>query len=130
MSSKIDDGHSLRDSNYADSSGYVQHAATGLSSPRTPGRHASFSSSHLNAQKKMFPEFHSFQKLLEPSLPQRPGIAPYRIVLGDVREKVDKSHCHKYCSQIFISNLSPSRINGNFFFLIGKISGTQKIKNT
>ncbi|CAN6478407.1 unnamed protein product [Victoria cruziana] len=91
MSSKIDDGHSLRDSNYADSSGYVQHAATGLSSPRTPGRHASFSSSHLNAQKKMFPEFHSFQKLLEPSLPQRPGIAPYRIVLGDVREKLIKT---------------------------------------
>jgi len=30
----------------------------------------------------------TFQKLLEPMLPQLPGIAPYRIVLGNVKDKV------------------------------------------
>ncbi|MCI78647.1 phosphoenolpyruvate carboxylase, partial [Trifolium medium] len=30
----------------------------------------------------------SFQKLLEPQLPQLPGIAPYRVVLGNVKDKV------------------------------------------
>lgn len=30
----------------------------------------------------------SFQKLLEPSIPQRSAISPYRIVLGDVKDKV------------------------------------------
>ncbi|KAL2904953.1 Phosphoenolpyruvate carboxylase 4 [Bienertia sinuspersici] len=29
----------------------------------------------------------SFQKLLEPSQPQHPGIAPYRVVLGNVKDK-------------------------------------------
>ncbi|KAI5435768.1 Phosphoenolpyruvate carboxylase 4 [Lathyrus oleraceus] len=29
-----------------------------------------------------------FQKLLEPQLPQLPGIAPYRVVLGNVKDKV------------------------------------------
>lgn len=48
--------------------------------------------SQLLAQRKIFAESQvgraSFQKLLEPSSSQRPGIAPYRIVLGDVKEKV------------------------------------------
>ncbi|EEF37993.1 conserved hypothetical protein [Ricinus communis] len=53
---------------------------------------ASFSSAQLVAQRKLFAESKigrsSFQKLLEPSLPQRPGIAPYRIVLGNVKDKL------------------------------------------
>lgn len=48
--------------------------------------------SQLLAQRKIFADSQvgraSFQKLLEPSSSQRPGIAPYRIVLGDVKEKV------------------------------------------
>lgn len=53
---------------------------------------SSFASKPLLAQRKIFAESQigrsSFQKLLEPSLPQRSGIAPYRIVLGNVKEKV------------------------------------------
>lgn len=55
-------------------------------------RNSSFTSTQLLAQRKIFAESQigrsSFQKLLEPSLPQLPGIAPYRIVLGNVKEKV------------------------------------------
>lgn len=50
------------------------------------------SSSQLLAQRKLFAESSvgraSFQKLLEPSQPQKPGIAPYRVVLGNVKDKV------------------------------------------
>lgn len=69
------------------------HSTTSGSStgPSTP-RSGAFSSV---AQRKLFPESQtgqsSFQKLLEPSLPQRPGIAPYRIVLGNVKEKLMKT---------------------------------------
>jgi phosphoenolpyruvate carboxylase len=46
-----------------------------------------------NQLKKLFKECHigrssSFRKLLEPSLSDKPGITPYRIVLGNVKEKV------------------------------------------
>ncbi|GMJ05720.1 phosphoenolpyruvate carboxylase 4 [Hibiscus trionum] len=55
----------------------------------------SFSSSHLLAQRKLFAEStigrSSFHKLLEPSSSLRPGIAPYRIILGDVKEKLMKT---------------------------------------
>ncbi|OAY47374.1 phosphoenolpyruvate carboxylase 4 [Manihot esculenta] len=55
----------------------------------------SFNSSQLLAQRKLFAESKigrsSFQKLLEPSLPQRPGIAPYRIVLGNVKDKLTRT---------------------------------------
>ncbi|KAJ4835167.1 Phosphoenolpyruvate carboxylase 4 [Turnera subulata] len=58
---------------------------------RTP----SFNSVQLLAQRKQFAESKigrsSFHKLLEPSLPQRPGIAPYRIVLGNVKDKLMKT---------------------------------------
>ncbi|KGN51545.1 phosphoenolpyruvate carboxylase 4-like isoform X1 [Cucumis sativus] len=58
-------------------------------------RNASFNSSQLLAQRKLFAEAQigrsSFQKLLEPRLPQRPGIAPYRVVLGSVKEKLVKT---------------------------------------
>ncbi|XP_075082860.1 phosphoenolpyruvate carboxylase 4 isoform X2 [Nicotiana tabacum] len=51
--------------------------------------------SQLLAQRKIFADSQvgraSFQKLLEPSSSQRPGIAPYRIVLGDVKEKLLKT---------------------------------------
>ncbi|PKI40377.1 hypothetical protein CRG98_039223, partial [Punica granatum] len=64
--------------------------SNGYQPPLTPRSSAS-GSSQLLAQKKLFAESQvgrsSFQKLLEPSLPQRPGIAPYRIVLGDVKDK-------------------------------------------
>lgn len=54
-------------------------------------RSAALSSTQL-LQRKLFAETQvgraSFQKLMEPSSSHRPGIAPYRIVLGDVKEKV------------------------------------------
>ncbi|KAK8511822.1 hypothetical protein V6N13_029411 [Hibiscus sabdariffa] len=55
----------------------------------------SFSSSQLLAQRKLFAEStigrSSFHKLLEPSSSLRPGIAPYRIILGDLKEKLMKT---------------------------------------
>ncbi|GMN38846.1 hypothetical protein TIFTF001_008077 [Ficus carica] len=58
-------------------------------------RATSFNSSQLLVQRKLFTESQmgrsSFQKLLEPRPPQRPGIAPYRIVLGNVKEKLMKT---------------------------------------
>ncbi|KAG7598289.1 Phosphoenolpyruvate carboxylase [Arabidopsis suecica] len=57
-------------------------------------RGSSSSSSQL-LQKKLFAESQngrtSFQKLLEPTPPKRAGIAPYRIVLGEVKEKLLKT---------------------------------------
>lgn len=57
--------------------------ANGVSSAVSP---------RANAQRKFFSESQigksNFQKLLEPSSSQSPGIAPYRIVLGDVKDKV------------------------------------------
>lgn len=61
-------------------------------SPTGPARASSFGSSHLAIQRKLFAESQigrsSFQKLLEPSLLERPGIAPYRVVLGKIKQKV------------------------------------------
>ncbi|XP_004490285.1 phosphoenolpyruvate carboxylase 4-like isoform X1 [Cicer arietinum] len=59
-------------------------------------RSPSFNSSQqLLAQRKLFAESHigrsSFQKLLEPKLPHLPGIAPYRVVLGNVKDKLQKT---------------------------------------
>ncbi|KAL3831106.1 hypothetical protein ACJIZ3_019908 [Penstemon smallii] len=68
--------------------GNVSNAGNGQSAvtPRT---------SQLLAQRKLFAESqigrNSFQKLLEPSSSHRPGIAPYRVVLGDVKEKLSKT---------------------------------------
>ncbi|KAG6654009.1 phosphoenolpyruvate carboxylase 4-like [Carya illinoinensis] len=63
-------------------------------SPVTP-RSSSFNSSQLLAQRKLFAESQigrsSFQKLLEPRVSQGPGIAPYRIVLGNVKDKLMKT---------------------------------------
>ncbi|EOA39682.1 hypothetical protein CARUB_v10008324mg [Capsella rubella] len=57
-------------------------------------RGSSSSSSQL-LHKKLFAESQngrtSFQKLLEPTPPKRAGIAPYRIVLGEVKEKLLKT---------------------------------------
>ncbi|KAF2310423.1 hypothetical protein GH714_009810 [Hevea brasiliensis] len=67
--------------------------SSGSSSSGTP--RGSFTSSQLLAQRKLFAESKigrsSFHKLLEPSLPQRPGIAPYRIVLGNVKDKLTRT---------------------------------------
>ncbi|KAL6982225.1 Phosphoenolpyruvate carboxylase 4, partial [Sarracenia purpurea var. burkii] len=58
-------------------------------------RSASFSSNPLLAQRKLFAESQmgrtSFQKLLEPSPSQSPTIAPYRIVLGNVKDTLVKT---------------------------------------
>ncbi|KAG6757821.1 hypothetical protein POTOM_038147 [Populus tomentosa] len=60
-----------------------------------PSPRGSFTSSQLLAQRKRFAESKigrsSFQKLLEPSPPECPGIAPYRIVLGHVKDKLMKA---------------------------------------
>ncbi|KAK7343885.1 hypothetical protein VNO77_12985 [Canavalia gladiata] len=54
-----------------------------------------FNSNQLLAQKKSHAETQtgrsSFHKLLEPKLPQLPGIAPYRVVLGNVKDKLERS---------------------------------------
>ncbi|KAG6511588.1 phosphoenolpyruvate carboxylase 4-like [Zingiber officinale] len=54
----------------------------------------SSSSQHL-AQRKLFAESQigrsSFRKLLEPSLHQRPGFTPYRVFLGNVKDKLLKT---------------------------------------
>ncbi|XP_042513425.1 phosphoenolpyruvate carboxylase 4-like [Macadamia integrifolia] len=83
----------------ASSNGVVATISNSASSknPQTvvTPRSASFSSSQLLAQRKLVGESHigrsSFQKLLEPSLPQRPGIASYRVFLGNVKEKLLKT---------------------------------------
>ncbi|CAH2033916.1 unnamed protein product [Thlaspi arvense] len=58
-------------------------------------RGSSSSSSQLFLQKKLLADSQigrtSFQKLLEPTPPKRAGIAPYRIVLGEVKEKLLKT---------------------------------------
>ncbi|CAL5189220.1 unnamed protein product [Lathyrus oleraceus] len=63
-----------------------------ISIPRSP----SFNSSQqLLAQRKLYAESHmgrsSFQKLLEPKLPHLPGIAPYRVFLGNVKDKLQRT---------------------------------------
>ncbi|XP_062163584.1 phosphoenolpyruvate carboxylase 4 [Alnus glutinosa] len=58
-------------------------------------RSTSFNSSQLVAQRKALSESQigrsSFQKLLEPRISQSPGIAPYRIVIGNVKDKLMKT---------------------------------------
>ncbi|KAL8549358.1 hypothetical protein ACS0TY_008264 [Phlomoides rotata] len=58
-------------------------------------RSSSLSSNQLLLQRKQFAESqigrNSFEKLLEPSSSQLPGIAPYRVVLGYVKEKLSRT---------------------------------------
>ncbi|CAA7410323.1 unnamed protein product [Spirodela intermedia] len=65
------------------------------SKPSMIPRNASFNSSQLLAQRKLYANSQvgrfSFQKLLEPSLPERPGIPAYRVVLGHVKDKLTKT---------------------------------------
>ncbi|KAL5553534.1 hypothetical protein UlMin_040935 [Ulmus minor] len=95
------DGLSRSTSLFRDSSLNTKILANG-SSPTSSAsqaaaasRSASFNSSQLVAQRKLYAESQigrsSFQKLLEPRPPQRPSIAPYRIVLGHVKEKLMKT---------------------------------------
>ncbi|XP_051145691.1 phosphoenolpyruvate carboxylase 4 [Andrographis paniculata] len=62
--------------------------------PVTP-RGSSLNSAQLLAQRRLFAESQtgrtSFHKLLEPSSSHIPGLAPYRIVLGDVKAKLLKT---------------------------------------
>ena len=63
-----------------------------LSSPT--GRQSQLGRTASGGQlRKLFKESHigrssSFRKLLEPSISDKPGITPYRVVLGNVKEKV------------------------------------------
>ncbi|KAL3824033.1 hypothetical protein ACJIZ3_020062 [Penstemon smallii] len=65
--------------------------------PQAMSRNLSFGSigtSQLLAQRKLTESQlgkGSFEKLLEPSSSNRPGMAPYRVVLGDVKEKLSKT---------------------------------------
>ncbi|KAK7309983.1 hypothetical protein RJT34_07159 [Clitoria ternatea] len=67
------------------------NASPAASMTRSPSS-SSFNSNQLLAQRKLFAESQigrsSFQKLLEPKLPQLPGIAPYRVLLGNVKDKL------------------------------------------
>lgn len=72
----------------------------------SPGS-ASRSSSQLLTQRKMFAESQvgrsSFRKLLEPMPPQRPGVPPYRVVLGNVKDKVVSIYpCFNYVKYVMI----------------------------
>nr|XP_043628772.1 phosphoenolpyruvate carboxylase 4-like [Erigeron canadensis] len=74
---------------------YLQVNVNGNQSSGTSGQQPSTPKSGTDspnqlAQRKMFGEVGkaSFRKLLEPSMPQKSGISPYRIVLGDVKEKL------------------------------------------
>uniref|UniRef100_N1QTS9 phosphoenolpyruvate carboxylase n=1 Tax=Aegilops tauschii TaxID=37682 RepID=N1QTS9_AEGTA len=67
---------------------------------QSPGRrpassHMSRTPSGSQLRKMLFTESKigrsSFRKLLEPSLSDKPGITPYRIVLGNVKEKMMKT---------------------------------------
>ncbi|CAL5350058.1 unnamed protein product [Camellia sinensis] len=83
-------GSSFHDSNHSLHKKFVDgNIANSNNSPAVSPRSASFSSSQL-AQKKLFGESQigrtSFEKLLEPSMPQQPTMAPYRIVLGHVKD--------------------------------------------
>ncbi|KAF6160863.1 hypothetical protein GIB67_041917 [Kingdonia uniflora] len=65
-------------------------SSNGFHASVTP-KTSSFSSSQLLAQRKLFATSKigrsSFQELLEPSQPQLSGTSPYRVVLGNVKEK-------------------------------------------
>ncbi|VFQ95358.1 unnamed protein product [Cuscuta campestris] len=84
ISSNLSTSDSLRSIQKANSNGNA--SAAGIS------RVASFNSNQLLIQRKLFAESQigrtSFHKLLDPSPSQKPGIAPYRIVLGDIKEKL------------------------------------------
>ncbi|VFR03485.1 unnamed protein product [Cuscuta campestris] len=84
ISSNLSTSDSLRSIQKANSNGNA--SAAGIS------RVASFNSNQLLIQRKLFAESQigrtSFHKLLDPSPSQKPGIAPYRIVLGHIKEKL------------------------------------------
>ncbi|XP_004496214.1 phosphoenolpyruvate carboxylase 4 [Cicer arietinum] len=71
--------------------GSANSSAASAAIPSSP----TFNSSQPLSQRKLFTESQTgkstFQKLLEPQLPQLPGIAPYRVVLGNVKDKLEKS---------------------------------------
>ncbi|KAG8639056.1 phosphoenolpyruvate carboxylase 4 [Manihot esculenta] len=87
---------SFQDSTQGSRKSFPNGSLANSSGPPSSGTpRGSFTSSQLIAQRKLFAESKigrsSFQKLLEPSLPQRPGIAPYRIVLGNVKDKLTRT---------------------------------------
>lgn len=86
---------SFHDSNHSLHKKFVDgNIANSNNSPAVSPRSATFSSSQL-AQKKLFGDSQigrtSFEKLLEPSMPQQPTMAPYRIVLGHVKDTLVKT---------------------------------------
>ncbi|KAL6011012.1 Phosphoenolpyruvate carboxylase 4 [Asimina triloba] len=86
---KIGNGNATLGSKSLKAPSNFQPSAAGSTPAFT--RSSSLSAGQLIAQRKKFAESHigrtSFHKLLEPSLPERPEIAPYRVVLGNVKEK-------------------------------------------
>ncbi|KAG4983914.1 hypothetical protein JHK87_028663 [Glycine soja] len=90
---------SIAGTNKDDGGVSVSSTTSKLANPNTrlPGTSSANSSASSAAlgQKKLYAESQTgkstFQKLLEPMLPQLPGIAPYRIVLGNVKDKLEKS---------------------------------------
>ncbi|KAL2233451.1 phosphoenolpyruvate carboxylase 4 [Sesamum indicum] len=73
--------------------GNVNNSAGNAQPVVTP--RGSFTSGQLPLQRRLFVESqigrNSFRKLLEPSSSQIPGMAPYRVVLGNVKEKLLKT---------------------------------------
>ncbi|XP_059445639.1 phosphoenolpyruvate carboxylase 4 isoform X1 [Corylus avellana] len=88
--SRLDFRHNLRSSFQ---NGHSANSSTAQSA--VISRSTSFNSSQHIAQRKVFAESQmgrsSFQKLLEPRISQSPGIAPYRIVIGNVKDKLMKT---------------------------------------
>ncbi|XP_019054247.1 PREDICTED: phosphoenolpyruvate carboxylase 4-like [Nelumbo nucifera] len=94
-SSSTQNSHStIEDGSVASGSNVVAPPTRNLQ-PSMMQRSASFNSSQLIPKRKLFAESQtgrsSFQRLLDPGLNQRPGIAPYRVILGDVKEKLMKT---------------------------------------
>ncbi|CAL5399537.1 unnamed protein product [Camellia sinensis] len=92
---------SFQDSNQSLRKKFADGNMANSSSPPSAAipRSSSFSSNQLLAQRKLFAESQigrtSFQKLLEPSLAQRPTIAPYRIVLGHIKDTIQLEKTRK-----------------------------------
>lgn len=97
--------------------------------PNVSSGSAPSNTSQLLAQRKMFAESQigrsSFQKLLEPMPPKRPGIAPYRIVLGNVKEKVLLTYsCFNYIKYAITSYMATFIFNILVLLVWDFFSGT------
>ncbi|KAL2324862.1 hypothetical protein Fmac_023920 [Flemingia macrophylla] len=94
MQSNHKDGVTLSSTTSKNASPNIQLSVTN-SANSSASSTVNSSSTFNSGQKKLYAESQTgkstFQKLLEPMLPQLPGIAPYRIVLGNVKDKLERS---------------------------------------